>query len=597
METQNDFILGETKSGSRWLIRIIKSGLSGNHNYYSDEVLRKSAPLFERARVFVKSDHEHLKGQGKDVRNIIGQIREISFVQGMSPDEGELQGTLELISPNGEIASKIKEAWDKNMSNLFGFSIDAQGKTSTRRIGRHMARVCNEITTVASVDLIVEPGAGGQILNILESLEGQKMEHLNATEMKSIISASSLPQPAKDKLYSEFKPLQNITGTELKEAISREKEYLAKMSESGHVTGLGSNDFDRRSTVRIIEGQDEKSEKMLDAFFDPQDHSVVSIRECYLHMTGDRNFTGLKRSCDPVRLAESLNSTDFPSVLGDAISRRLIKEYQNDSIYDVWRNLVNVVPVNDFRTQERTRFGGYGNLPIVAESGSYNPLTSPTDEKATYAVAKRGGTEDLTLEMITNDDVGAVQRIPKSLVRAAKRTLSKFALDFLKDNPEIYDENTLFHASHGNLGATALGAASVAAGRLAMKSQTEKNSNEKLGITPRFLWVPDELEETAVDLFRRNTEQDRNFVQSLSLDIVPVWYWTDVNDWCLTADPMDLATVEIGFLGGKEEPDLFIQDSPTAGSMFTNDKVTYKIRHIYGGTVTDYRGAYKSVVA
>ena len=199
--------------------------------------------------------------------------------------------------------------------------------------------------------------------------------------------------------------------------------------------------------------------------------------------------------------------------------------------------------------------------------------------------------------MITNDDVGAVQRIPKSLVRAAKRTLSKFALDFLKDNPEIYDENTLFHASHGNLGATALGAASVAAGRLAMKSQTEKNSNEKLGITPRFLWVPDELEETAVDLFRRNTEQDRNFVQSLSLDNVPVWYWTDVNDWCLTADPMDLATVEIGFLGGKEEPDLFIQDSPTAGSMFTNDKVTYKIRHIYGGTVTDYRGAYKSVVA
>ena len=46
-------------------------------------------------------------------------------------------------------------------------------------------------------------------------------------------------------------------------------------------------------------------------------------------------------------------------------------------------------------------------------------------------------------------------------------------------------------------------------------------------------------------------------MQSLSLDIVPVWYWTDVNDWCLTADPMDLATVEIGFLGGKEEPDLF----------------------------------------
>ncbi|MCF8468013.1 MAG: hypothetical protein K9G33_11465 [Sneathiella sp.] len=595
-DMQSDILVGKTENGSRWRIRIIKSGLSGNNNFYSDHLLKKSTQLFEGVRVFVKSDQEHLRGQGKDVRNLIGQIDDIAFVDGNAADSGELQGTLELIAPESEIAQKIREAWNRKMSDLFGFSIDAQGKSSVRRMGSKMARVCEEITKVASVDLIVEPGAGGQILNILESLEGQKMDYLNTDDVQTIVSASRLPQPAKNKLIADFKTPSKVSETELREAISKELDYLAQMSESGHVTGLG-DDLSQRSSVQIIEGQDEKSTRMLDAFFDPKDRSVVSIRECYLHMTGDKNFTGLKRSCDPVRLTESLNSADFPSVLGDAISRRLIKEYQNDSIYDVWRNLVNIVPVSDFRTQERTRFGGYGNLPIVAESGSYDPLTSPTDEKATYAIAKRGGTEDLTLEMITNDDVGAVQRIPKSLVRAAKRTLSKFALDFLKDNPAIYDTVALFHATHGNLGSAALESASVAAGRLAIKSQTEKDSNEKLGITPRFLWVPDELEETAVDLFRRNTEQDRNFVQSLSLDIIPVWYWTDTNDWCLTADPMDLPTVEIGFLGGNDEPDLFIQDSPTVGSMFTNDKVTYKIRHIYGGTVTDYRGAYKSVVA
>jgi len=40
-----------------------------------------------------------------------------------------------------------------------------------------------------------------------------------------------------------------------------------------------------------------------------------------------------------------------------------------------------------------------------------------------------------------------------------------------------------------------------------------------------------------------------------------------------------------------------VQDNPTVGSLFASDKITYKIRHIYGGAVTDFRGLYKAVVA
>ena len=73
--------------------------------------------------------------------------------------------------------------------------------------------------------------------------------------------------------------------------------------------------------------------------------------------------------------------------------------------------------------------------------------------------------------------------------------------------------------------------------------------------------------------------------------------WQDKNDWAVSADPNDIPTVEIAFLDGEEEPQVFIQDSPTQGSMFANDTITYKIRHIYGGNVLDYRGLYKAVVA
>ena len=592
-----------TDPGGRFRVRIVGAGLSGNGRYYPDAVLKRAVPLFEGARVFVKSDSEHLAGAGKDFRNLVGRVTGVEFITGQGTDTGELQGILELIETAGPVAAKLKEAWDKGMSGLFGFSIDAAGTAAKGRVGGQAVRMVKEISKVNSVDLIVEPAAGGQVLNLIESTGDHPMEddELSAGQVRNIVEATKLPEPAKQKLIKEYGPPSKVTETQLREAITEEIEYVAKFSESGKVRGLG-DDFDHdRSRVHLIEGRNEKVGGMLDAFFDPahKDHRHArSFRECYLTITGDRGFTGLVRNCDQALMRESLGSQSFGDVLGDAINRRMVAEYQNQTVYDIWRQLTGTpVPVNDFRTQERTRFGGYGDLPIVTESDPYVALASPTDEKASYAVAKRGGTEDVTLEMITNDDVGAIQRIPQKLVRAAKRTLSKFVLDFLKDNAAIYDGVALFHADHDNLGSAALADTSVAAGRLAIKSQPEKDSGEKIGLGPRYLWVPDDLEETAVNLFRRNTEQDKTFVQSLTLEVMPVWYWTDSTDWCLTADPNDVPIVELGFLSGNEEPELFVQDSPTSGSMFSHDKVTYKIRHIYGGTVVDYRGAYKGVVA
>ena len=154
-----------------------------------------------------------------------------------------------------------------------------------------------------------------------------------------------------------------------------------------------------------------------------------------------------------------------------------------------------MVPVTDFRTQERPRLGGYGNLPAVAQGDPYTALTSPSDEKATYAVTKRGGTEDLTLEMIRNDDVGAIRRLPTELALAAANTLYEFVFDFIRTNPTIYDTKALFHADHGNLGTTALDATSFAAARLAMIQQVRAGSGKRLNIGPATVLVPFELQE------------------------------------------------------------------------------------------------------
>ena len=123
------------------------------------------------------------------------------------------------------------------------------------------------------------------------------------------------------------------------------------------------------------------------------------------------------------------------------------------------------------------------------------------------------------------------------------------------------------------------------------------DEEEQLGIAPRLLLVPAQLEEAAYDMFRRDTNNDETFTQSQKPKILVPWYWTDANDWVAMADKNDIPSIEVGFLDGQEEPEMFVQDNPTVGSLFTNDTITYKIRHIYGGVVKDFRGAVKSVVA
>jgi hypothetical protein len=132
------------------------------------------------------------------------------------------------------------------------------------------------------------------------------------------------------------------------------------------------------------------------------------------------------------------------------------------------------------------------------------------------------------------------------------------------------------------------------------------SNSKRLGITPRYLIVPVDLEHDVFTVLNSivlpsgagvAAPSDANYTRTYGLEVVSVPYWTDTNNWFLSASPMDVPTIEIGFLNGREEPELFVQDEPTNGSMFSNDKITYKVRHIYGGAVLDYRGLQGNVVA
>jgi hypothetical protein len=322
-----------------------------------------------------------------------------------------------------------------------------------------------------------------------------------------------------------------------------------------------------------------------------QDLSAMVIRESY---------RGAAVEGAPQRRSESMTTASWGEILGDSITRRMTAEYRRPNLQS-WRPLVSdILPINDFRTNRRTRFGGYGTLPAVAQGGTYQPLTSPPDEEATYAISKRGGTEDLTMEMVANDDLGAIRRIPVRLGNAAAQTLFRAVFDTFATNPTIYDAVTLFHATHGNTGAGVLSDATLNTGRVAMMKQTAYgDAVDVLGLTPAFIVVPPELFQTAKELTTATTKQGAtndgtpNVNNGIAQITVP--YFTDTNDWFLVADPSAVPTFEVGFYQGRQDPELFVQDQPTVGPVFTADKITWKIRHIWGLTVLDYRGFWRAL--
>ncbi len=260
---------------------------------------------------------------------------------------------------------------------------------------------------------------------------------------------------------------------------------------------------------------------------------------------------------------------------------------------------VQLVPIRDFKQQSRVRLGAFGSLPIVAEDSAYTAVTM-TDSAATYVPQKRGNLVTVSREVIVNDDLQAIKQIPTKLAVAAAYTLAEFVYGFLSGNPTIYDGSLLFTsgAPHSNLGASALSTAALQGGVTAMREQTNY-AGKRLGLRPRFLVVPAELEWTSMVITKSAGApgSNNNDINPMLGYVTPIVspQLSSTTQWFLVADPREVDTVEIGFVGGQVNPALFIQDSPLLGLNFSQDAISYKVRQEYGGCVTDYRGLYRGI--
>jgi hypothetical protein len=266
--------------------------------------------------------------------------------------------------------------------------------------------------------------------------------------------------------------------------------------------------------------------------------------------------------------------------------------------------------VKDFRLQEAILLGYFADIDTVdPEAADYPEIAPVADEEATYSLLQKGNILTITRKQIINDDMSVIDRIVGRLGRAARRTHAKYVWAFFINNSTCTDGTAWFTSPHGNLGSTALSFDTALAAYKALAKMTEPGSGERIGMLddPKLkpvLVYPIDLMETGESVvnddeyFSSNdlTTKTRNPMKG-KITGVQCSILTDANDWGMLMPPSVVDMIEMGYLNGRTEPEMFLADNPNEGQMFVADKIRHKIRHEYAGTVVDYRGGYKVEVA
>lgn len=640
----------------RYLARFVRAGrvLGSDGQPGTIEVLPAALEaaagqgLFDNRAVFV--DHAGLE-QGRSLVSLVGVTRQAHF------DGEAVTGVIELYrTPLAEAISGLIDqlleqgasAPDVGLSLVF-YPQWASGSPGIPGIpGGDALRQISAIRKVESLDLVFQPAADGRLLQPLGvdltqstsiQCKGEAMEMENQPQpvqpgvilnewlsilaevsLGQLLNNSGLPQASIERLKARLEPSAELEPAVVRQEIEAERSYLAELSQ-GQVVQIGGRPPRGAQITQVRSDIDQVSlalEALIQGVRPPDGIPPLSgIREAYHLLSGDYEMSGLFQS-ERVMFANA-NSSTMAALVANALNKRLASEFQ--AYPQWWAPLVTAEDFNSLQEVRWVTLGGVGELPTVAEGAAYTELTWD-DKTETASFVKKGGYLGISLEAIDKDDVGRLRAAPRALAQAAWLTLSKAIAGIFSSNsgtgPAMSDGLALFHNTHANLGSTALSIGSFKDARLAMRKQTELNSNERLGAltAPKYLLVPPDLEITALQVLA--SELDYSYAVSNTpaapvnplaegdslgarmnaarSRVIVVDLWTDTNDWAAAADPRLYPSIGLGFRYGRA-PEIFSVASPTAGLMFSNDTMPIKARFFFAVGPMDWKGLYKANVA
>ena len=302
-----------------------------------------------------------------------------------------------------------------------------------------------------------------------------------------------------------------------------------------------------------------------------------------------------------IRANAGFSTLDISGILSNVGNKLLRVAFE--AVESGWRDITATQSLNDFKAHTTYSLTGDLQYEKVGAGGEI-PHGTLGELSYTLQADTYGKMLAITRKDLINDDLGALNRIPVRLGRGAALAINHvFWTVFMTDITTFWASG---HANVSSGGGSALSSAGLKAAVQLFRKQTDPDG-KPLGISPKILLVPPELEITADELMTSTTV---NTGGSSSTEKVPnrnVWtskfkpvmssYLSNSSytgystaHWFLLADPADLPTISIGFLNGREMPVI-----ESADADFDTLGIRFRGYHDFGVAKQEYRASVRSI--
>jgi len=287
-----------------------------------------------------------------------------------------------------------------------------------------------------------------------------------------------------------------------------------------------------------------------------------------------------------------LSTSDFPNILANIATKRLRDAYA--AVTQTWRPFCRQSNSPDFKQKSVVALSGLPTFKLVREGAEYE-YSGMADGAENYALATYGRIVAITRQALINDDLGAFDRLPTFVGRAAAELENDTVWGILTTNAAMSDTVALFHATHKNLGTTgALAEGTIAEMEQLMLEQKDASGKTPLNLRPKYLVVTPKNKVAAQKLLtavQATTTSGVN-VYANYMDLIVearLKPTSGAEPYFVIGDPAQLDTIEFAYLDGQEG----VYTEQRAG--FEVDGIEIKGRLDFAAKAIDWRNMAKNV--
>lgn len=567
-----------------------------------------------------------------DLNDVIGVVRDVKIDR----VNKEARATLQLSQEDSDkpVVNKIKSGIIRNVSVGYSVSKYEEDKETDPVTMRAIRWQPMEISFVP---VPADPNSGSrnndktdfQIVNIIEKNQKRMEENTPvpqpqavATPVVAVVEKQAAPavnvaevrvqavQAERQRVAEIAEICQRVKMTDefttnlIKEGKTVEESRAAVIDEvaknankapvTGNVVVTGADETEQVRSA-LIDGLSERMKPGSVKDFQKNERTVefrnmrlLDLAKQRLHAKGEK-FTTLS---DSEIVKRAWATTDYPDLFVTTIQRFLRRDYTN--VIQDWQMIALRQSANDFRVKTGIKIDGRSQFQEIPEGGKYRSTPVLQDEKATIQLKRFGQMHNISYQTIINDDLAALARVPKIIGIDSQRLQSDTVWNLIINNVNTPDGKAIFDAtSHKNYDSTgaALSSASLSAGRTALRRMKSPAGN-LIGVAPRYLIVPPELETTAqqmVTAVLSTNVGDVNVFAGKFQNIVCTTL-SDTKAWYLAADPNETTAdgIMYAYLDGSEGVNV------SSFLDLYSDDLVIKANMAFAASVWGYQGWYKN---